>query len=70
MDCLGGGGGGDGSGADECGGMCARRKCDVGVRCETGDVCIRVPHRHVCNGNKTYIRYLKLSPKPANTNTG
>ena len=43
VDCLGGG-------ADECGEMCARRRCEEGVRCETDDVCIAVPHRHVCNG--------------------
>ena len=51
VDCLDGGGG-----ADECGEMCARRKCEVGVRCETGDVCIRVPHRHVCNGENNTSR--------------
>jgi hypothetical protein len=42
VDCL-------DSGADECSTVCSSLKCSVGVRCETDNVCIRVPHRHVCN---------------------
>lgn len=43
---------------DESSEVCDKRQCgsaasDGGaLRCETGGVCLRVPHRHVCNGGE------------------
>jgi hypothetical protein len=43
IDCL-------DNGWDESAEVCARRRCQVGVRCQESHVCLRVPHRNVCNG--------------------
>jgi len=43
-DCI-------GSGWDETKEVCKERPCAEGaVRCAEADVCLNVPHRHVCNG--------------------
>eukprot|EP00095_Tigriopus_kingsejongensis_P001796 snap_masked-scaffold829_size91079-processed-gene-0.5 protein:Tk01796 transcript:snap_masked-scaffold829_size91079-processed-gene-0.5-mRNA-1 annotation:"hypothetical protein DAPPUDRAFT_308023" len=40
-------------GSDESRELCANKFCETGVRCRRDPICIRVPHRHVCNQRRS-----------------